>query len=72
MNSEQNEQQVLWDALDCFNTVEELSLDEELKQIEQSRISNALLSHEGNRSRAAAMLGIGRTLLLHKIKKYNL
>ncbi len=72
MNSEQNEQQVLWDALDYFEVQELESLDQEVRNLEQDRITNALCIHEGNRSRAAKTLGIGRTLLIHKIKKYNL
>ena len=64
MISEQNEQQALWDALDYFDSVKE--------NLERSRIMDALFTHDNNRSRAAASLGIGRTLLLHKIKKYNL
>jgi transcriptional regulator with PAS, ATPase and Fis domain len=72
MNSEQNEQQVLWDALDYFELKELESLDQEVRNLEQERITDALCIHEGNRSKAAKTLGIGRTLLIHKIKKYNL
>lgn len=72
MNSEQNEQQVLWDAMDYFDVKEETPLDQEVRNLEQDRIVNALCLHEGNRSRAAKTLGIGRTLLIHKIKKYDL
>jgi transcriptional regulator with PAS, ATPase and Fis domain len=72
MNSEQNEQQVLWDALDYFEVQEVESLDQEVRNLEQNRITDALSINEGNRSRAAKTLGIGRTLLIHKIKKYNL
>jgi sigma-54 dependent transcriptional regulator, acetoin dehydrogenase operon transcriptional activator AcoR len=43
-----------------------------LENIERERIVNALELAEGNRSKAAAALGIGRTLLIHKIKKYSL
>ena len=73
MISEQNEQQALWDALDYFNIIaDKTSLSEEVENMERDRIANALEMHHGNRSRAAAELGIGRTLLIHKIKKYNL
>lgn len=69
----QNEQQVLWDALDYFDLLsDKQSLSEEVEKIERNLIANALETHNGNRSRAAAELGIGRTLLIHKIKKYNL
>ena len=44
----------------------------ELSHIEKDRIQAALLHCEGNRTKTAKELGIGRTLLLHKIKKYNL
>jgi len=72
MNSEQNEQQVLWDALDYFELKELESLDQEVRNLEQERITDALCIHEGNRSKAAKTLGIGRTLPINKIKKYNL
>lgn len=49
-----------------------LSLAEELQQLEKNRIINALHTFKGNRTQAANDLGIGRTLLIHKIKKYNL
>ena len=47
-----------------------LSLMEELQVLEKNRISNALQAC--NRTKAANDLGIGRTLLIHKIKKYKL
>ena len=73
MISEQNEQQVLWDALDYFDSVKDtVALSDEVENLERSRIMDALFAHDNNRSRAAASLGIGRTLLLHKIKKYDL
>lgn len=49
-----------------------LSLMEELQVLEKNRISNALQACNGNRTKAASDLGIGRTLLIHKIKKYKL
>ena len=49
-----------------------LSLMEELQELEKNRISNALQACKGNRTKAANDLGIGRTLLIHKIKKYKL
>jgi DNA-binding NtrC family response regulator len=73
MISGQNEQQALWDALDYFDRpIEETGLVQELERLEIDRITHALDAYEGNRSRAARKLGIGRTLLIHKIKKYNL
>ena len=44
----------------------------DLSKIEKDRIQSALVHYNGNRTRAAKELGIGRTLLLHKIKKYDL
>lgn len=44
----------------------------DLSKIEKDRIKSALIYNKGNRTRAAKELGIGRTLLLHKIKKYDL
>jgi len=72
MISEQNEQQALWDALSYFDNAEYPDLPNELEALECSRIKEALMNHKDNRSKAAAELGIGRTLLIHKIKKYNL
>ena len=72
MISEQNEQQALWDALSYFDNPEQIALPNELEALERSRIREALMSHKDNRSKAAAELGIGRTLLIHKIKKYDL
>ena len=72
MISEQNEQQALWDALDYFDSPVQPDLVQELESLELNRITHALDANEGNRSRAARELGIGRTLLIHKIKKYNL
>jgi len=72
MNFEQNEQQALWDALSYFDNVEQLNLPNELEALERSRIHDALINHKNNRSKAASELGIGRTLLIHKIKKYDL
>jgi len=73
MISEQNEQQALWDALEYFDIIaDRTSLSEEVENMERDRIANALAMHQGNRSHASAELGIGRTLLIHKIKKYSL
>ena len=73
MISQQNEQQALWDALTYFDKpMQEQGLVAELEGIEVNRITDALQLSEGNRSQAARELGIGRTLLIHKIKKYSL
>ena len=48
--------------------------DEEinLELIEKKAISKALEKHRGNYSNASEELGISRTTLYHKIKKYDL
>ncbi|MDI3535294.1 MAG: sigma-54 dependent transcriptional regulator, acetoin dehydrogenase operon transcriptional [Thermosediminibacterales bacterium] len=43
-----------------------------LEETEKNMILNALKSYKGNISKAARALGIGRTTLYRKIKKYNL
>ncbi len=43
-----------------------------LDEVERKAIANALRHTEGDRSRAAELLGIGRTTLYRKIKEYNL
>lgn len=73
--SEKNkaEQDAIWDMLDYFdNEVAYLGLADEVARMEESRIREALLSCGHNRTHAAKSLGIGRTLLLHKIKKYEI
>lgn len=52
--------------------IQEESLSKELEELEKRRIADAMDVAEGNRSRAAKYLGIGRTLLLHKLKKYEM
>ena len=59
--------------VDYFTSISvELPLNEELEKIEKARIASALNEHKGNRTQASLALGMGRTLLIHKIKKYNL
>lgn len=70
-----DEQDSVWDLMvSHFDDVLplETNLAQEVKDLEKSRITLALDKNSGNRTKAAKMLGIGRTLLLHKIKKYNL
>lgn len=67
------EQDWIYNSIDdWFTTVCEMPLSKEVEMLEKNRIENALYETKGNRSRAAKRLGIGRTLLLHKIKKYQL
>jgi len=70
-----NEQDRVWDLMvSHFEDVLplETNLAQEVNDLEKSRITLALDQNSGNRTKAAKMLGIGRTLLIHKIKKYNL
>ena len=72
-NLMKNEEELVYDAVTSFfGDIEEVSLSKEIEMLEKRRIKNALEGNEGNRTRAAKDLGIGRTLLIHKIKKYNL
>tara|TARA_B100000035_G_scaffold314547_2_gene331191 strand:- start:314 stop:535 length:222 start_codon:yes stop_codon:yes gene_type:complete len=57
---------------DALAKQDEVTLPEELTAIERRRIVDALQFYNGNRTKAAKELGIGRTLLIHKIKKYSL
>lgn len=68
------EEAQVWDLMVSHFNEKEYAIDlrSELDELEKSRINSALLYCEGNRTKAAKQLGIGRTLLLHKIKKYNL
>lgn len=71
------EQEILWDVLDeipfehaatIFDP--DYSLPRELAQLESKRIQEALNQSDGNKTVAADYLGIGRTNLIAKIKKY--
>lgn len=68
------EQDILWDSLSFFESRVEppTTLPGEVEQLEIQRIQTALDLFDGNRSKAACDLGIGRTNLIAKIKKYNL
>lgn len=68
------EQDILWESLSFFESRVEppATLPKEVEQLEIQRIQTALDLFDGNRSKAAGDLGIGRTNLIAKIKKYNL
>lgn len=51
--------------------VNEKALHTEVEMLERDRISDALSRAEGNQSKAAKLLQIGRTNLIAKMKKYN-
>jgi DNA-binding NtrC family response regulator len=70
------EQDYIWDALDdafpAVPVVYKTDLNEELSKLERGSIENALEAVEGNQTKAADMLSIGRTCLIAKMKKYEL
>ena len=47
-------------------------LSEELAKVERTRIIDALARVEGNQTKAAQWLNIGRTALIAKMKKYKI
>tara|TARA_B110000046_G_scaffold8595_1_gene8730 strand:- start:5920 stop:6153 length:234 start_codon:yes stop_codon:yes gene_type:complete len=69
-----SEQDYLWAALDDLKQPprETLKLPEAVTELETEEISHALAVHKGNRTRAADALGIGRTNLIAKMRKYEL
>ena len=60
----------MWPSDNCSKYFEPLPV--EVEKLEQSRIIKALENHEGNRTKTASELGIGRTCLIAKLKKYQL
>jgi len=75
---QKTEQDAIWDSMvEAFPSAEELiiyktDLNEELQTLERGCIENALDASNGNRTKAASMLSIGRTCLIAKMKKYEL
>jgi transcriptional regulator with PAS, ATPase and Fis domain len=72
------EQDVFFNTFDEMWTEKEIqhvyaeNLNEQLETLELNCIETALQAHNGNRTKAAQLLNIGRTCLLAKMKKYNL
>lgn len=70
------EQDLLWDSLDdafpAVPIVYKTDLNEELAKLERGCIENALNAVDGNQTKAAGMLNIGRTCLIAKMKKYEI
>jgi transcriptional regulator with PAS, ATPase and Fis domain len=52
--------------------MDSMKLDEALSKLEKLYIEKALFDNDGNRTRAAEILGISRRGLLYKIKEYGL
>jgi transcriptional regulator with GAF, ATPase, and Fis domain len=76
--TQKQEQDMLWSMFDDiwpqhqFEDIEERTLASELADVERKAIVLALESNCWNQSKAARQLGMGRTLLIHKMKKYEL
>tara|TARA_B100000902_G_scaffold340176_1_gene342808 strand:- start:1884 stop:2138 length:255 start_codon:yes stop_codon:yes gene_type:complete len=69
------EQNEIVDEFDKWFTgpdFQEKTLPEELEKLERRAIEDNLAHHEGNRTKTANALGIGRTNLIKKLKKYSL
>ena len=72
------EQDYIWNALDdAFpmadtSIVYKTDLNAQLETLERGCIENALDAVDGNQTKAAGMLNIGRTCLIAKMKKYEL
>ncbi len=72
------EQDVFFNTFDEMWTEKEIqhvyaeNLNEQLETLELNCIETALQAHNGNRTKAAQLLNIGRTCLLAKMKKFNL
>ena len=66
------EQDYIWDALDdafpAVPVVYKTDLNEELSKLERGCIEDALQAVDGNQTKAANMLSIGRTCLIAKMK----
>lgn len=73
MQQEETEQDALWRVSGelQYNTSID-NLPEAISTLEQSNIVIALEKYKGNRTKAADELGIGRTNLIAKIRKYDI
>ena len=70
---EETEQDALWrmtGELEFAISIE--NLPEAISNLEQSNIVTALEKYQGNKTKAAEELGIGRTNLIAKIRKYDI
>lgn len=70
------EQEWIWSQFDSLwgesKVNDVVSLPEELEQFEIKRIKLALVGNDYNRTKTAEELGIGRTRLIAKLRKYEL
>lgn len=72
-----NEQQYFFDIFEeiwpkSSNGLETIDLKDELEKFECNSINDALNLHDGNQTKAAKSLKLGRTCLIAKMKKYDL
>lgn len=75
MMDNKTEQDILWDALDdAFpsNIKLQTNLMDEVADLERDRISSALSKYDGNQTKAARSLNLGRVTFIAKAKKYEL
>ena len=73
MSNNKEEQSAIFDIIsEHFDDFTIRSLPEELAYIERNTIGEKLVEFDGNRTKTANALGIGRTNLVAKIKKYEL
>jgi|TARA_A100001388_G_C28756176_1_gene495069 transcriptional regulator with PAS, ATPase and Fis domain len=74
--SNHEEQEWIWSQFDSLwgeSKIHDVpSLPEELEQFEIKRIKLALVGNDYNRTKTAEELGIGRTRLIAKLRKYEL
>ena len=73
MQEEESEQDALWRA--SGELIFEFPIDnlpEAISQLEQENIVQALEKYKGNKTKAAEDLGIGRTNLIAKLRKYKI
>lgn len=72
---EKSEQDAIWETLsEVFPSDIELDIDlnDEMASLERSRISEALHTYQGNQTKAAKSLKLGRVTFIAKAKKYEL
>ena len=58
--------------MEVYNMTRVYDLNKLTEAVEIDKIHFALNVHSGNRTRAAEMLGLKRTCLLAKMRKYNI
>ena len=75
MTTREEEQNGLWNALDEAFPSDiklQINLNDEVTELEINRISEALREHDGNQTKAAKALDLGRVTFIAKAKKYEL